>query len=60
MASKPEWPIKSTVMSTSTRNYPNRLGKNANVYLASGIVHSEAMRGKIPTREKEKGKYDAS
>ena len=26
---------KSTVVSTSTRNFPNRLGKGANVYLAS-------------------------
>jgi aconitate hydratase 2/2-methylisocitrate dehydratase len=24
----------ATVMSTSTRNFPNRLGKNTNVYLA--------------------------
>eukprot|EP00961_Rhodomonas_salina_P019370 260744-Rhodomonas_salina.5 len=27
---------KTTVVSTSTRNFPNRLGKGANVYLASG------------------------
>jgi aconitate hydratase 2/2-methylisocitrate dehydratase len=25
----------ATVVSTSTRNFPNRLGKNANVFLAS-------------------------
>jgi aconitate hydratase 2/2-methylisocitrate dehydratase len=26
---------KTTVVSTSTRNFPNRLGKGANVFLAS-------------------------
>merc|ERR1712072_1018423 len=35
---------KSTVVSTSTRNFPNRLGKGANVYLASA-----SMMGKLPT-----------
>jgi aconitase B len=29
---------KSTVVSTSTRNFPNRLGKGANVYLAGAYT----------------------
>ena len=32
---------KSTVVSTSTRNFPNRLGKGANVYLASAAASVE-------------------
>ena len=32
----------STVVSTSTRNFPNRLGKGANVYLASAELASVA------------------
>jgi aconitate hydratase 2 / 2-methylisocitrate dehydratase len=40
------------VMSTSTRNFPNRLGKNANVYLGSAELAAICSRlGKIPTRE---------
>jgi len=40
----------STVVSTSTRNFPNRLGKGANVYLSSAEVAAvTAMLGKIPT-----------
>merc|ERR1712118_255008 len=43
---------KSTVVSTSTRNFPNRLGKGANVYLASAELASVAsMLGKLPTNE---------
>ena len=39
----------STVVSTSTRNFPNRLGKGANVYLASAELASvSAVLGKIP------------
>ena len=49
----------STVVSTSTRNYPNRLGKGANVYLASAEVAAvTAILGKIPTVE-EYMKYAA-
>ena len=40
----------STVVSTSTRNFPNRLGKGANVYLASAELASvAAIEGKLPT-----------
>ncbi|NOL49427.1 bifunctional aconitate hydratase 2/2-methylisocitrate dehydratase [Pelistega europaea] len=42
----------ATVMSTSTRNFPNRLGKNTNVYLGSAELASICSRlGRIPTRE---------
>lgn len=42
----------ATVMSTSTRNFPNRLGKNSNVYLGSAELAAICSRlGKIPTRE---------
>ena len=42
----------ATVMSTSTRNFPNRLGKNANVYLGSAELAAICSRlGKIPTRQ---------
>jgi len=40
----------ATVVSTSTRNFPNRLGKNSNVYLASAELASIASKlGRIPT-----------
>ncbi|MDX9767771.1 MAG: bifunctional aconitate hydratase 2/2-methylisocitrate dehydratase [Ectothiorhodospiraceae bacterium] len=40
----------ATVVSTSTRNFPNRLGKGANVYLSSAeLAAVAAMMGKIPT-----------
>lgn len=40
----------STVVSTSTRNFPNRLGDGANVYLSSAELASvAALLGKIPT-----------
>ena len=40
----------STVMSTSTRNFPNRLGNGANVYLASAELSAVAgIVGHIPT-----------
>ncbi len=42
----------STVLSTSTRNFPNRLGDGANVYLTSAELASVgAILGKIPTAE---------
>ena len=41
---------QSTVVSTSTRNFPNRLGDGANVYLASSeLAAVAAMLGKLPT-----------
>jgi aconitate hydratase 2/2-methylisocitrate dehydratase len=40
----------ATVVSTSTRNFPNRLGKGSNVYLASAELAAIAARlGRIPT-----------
>ncbi|MFM1765563.1 MAG: bifunctional aconitate hydratase 2/2-methylisocitrate dehydratase [Limnohabitans sp.] len=40
----------ATVVSTSTRNFPNRLGKNTNVYLASAEVAAISSKlGRIPT-----------
>ena len=40
----------STVVSTSTRNFPNRLGNGANVYLASAELAAIAsIIGKLPT-----------
>jgi len=40
----------ATVVSTSTRNFPNRLGNNANVYLSSAELASVcSILGKIPT-----------
>jgi aconitate hydratase 2 / 2-methylisocitrate dehydratase len=42
----------ATVVSTSTRNFPNRLGKNTNVYLASAELAAIASKlGKIPSVE---------
>ena len=42
----------ATVMSTSTRNFPNRLGKNTNVFLGSAELAAICSRlGRIPTRE---------
>jgi aconitate hydratase 2/2-methylisocitrate dehydratase len=42
----------ATVMSTSTRNFPNRLGKNTNVYLGSAELAAICSKlGRIPTRE---------
>jgi aconitate hydratase 2/2-methylisocitrate dehydratase len=42
----------STVVSTSTRNFPNRLGNGANVYLASAeLAAIAAIMGKIPNME---------
>lgn len=41
---------ESTVVSTSTRNFPNRLGAGANVYLASAELAAVAgVTGKLPT-----------
>ena len=41
---------RSTVLSTSTRNFPNRLGDGANVYLTSAeLAAVGAVLGKLPT-----------
>jgi len=41
----------ATVMSTSTRNFPNRLGRNTNVYLGSAELAAICSKlGRIPTR----------
>ncbi|WP_431286096.1 bifunctional aconitate hydratase 2/2-methylisocitrate dehydratase [Roseateles chitinivorans] len=53
----------ATVISTSTRNFPNRLGKNTNVFLGSAELAAIASRlGRLPTKEeylKEMGVIDA-
>ncbi len=42
----------ATVFSTSTRNFPNRLGKNSNVYLGSAELAAVCAKlGRIPSRE---------
>ena len=46
----------STVVSTSTRNFPNRLGQGAFVFLASAELAAVAsMLGKLPTKEEYMG-----
>lgn len=41
---------KTTVVSTSTRNFPNRLGNGANVYLSSAeLAAVAAIKGRLPT-----------
>ncbi|MBA3930614.1 MAG: bifunctional aconitate hydratase 2/2-methylisocitrate dehydratase [Xanthomonas sp.] len=41
----------ATVFSTSTRNFPNRLGRNSNVFLGSAELAAICSRlGKIPTK----------
>ena len=41
----------ATVMSTSTRNFPNRLGKNSNVYLGSAELSAICSKlGRIPNK----------
>lgn len=42
----------ATVLSTSTRHFPNRLGTGANVYLTSAeLAAVGAITGKLPTPE---------
>ncbi len=42
----------ATVVSTSTRNFPNRLGNEANVYLASAeLAAISAKLGRLPSKE---------
>jgi aconitate hydratase 2/2-methylisocitrate dehydratase len=46
----------ASVVSTSTRNFPNRLGKDANVFLASAeLAAVAAMLGKLPSVEEYLG-----
>jgi aconitate hydratase 2/2-methylisocitrate dehydratase len=43
---------KSTVVSTSTRNFPNRLGDGANVFLSSAeLAAITSILGRLPTPE---------
>jgi len=43
---------KATVVSTSTRNFPNRLGQGANVYLSGAeLAAIAAILGKLPSKE---------
>ena len=42
----------ATVVSTSTRNFPNRLGQGANVYLASAeLAAVTALLGRLPSTQ---------
>merc|ERR550532_3780632 len=51
---------KATVVSTSTRNFPNRLGRGANVYLASAeLATVAAILGKLPTKEEYMQHYSS-
>merc|ERR1719499_2316750 len=51
---------KATVVSTSTRNFPNRLGRGANVYLASAeLAAIAAIMGKLPTKAEYMESYQA-
>ena len=46
----------ATVVSTSTRNFPNRMGAGANVYLASAELASVcSVLGRIPTWDEYMG-----
>ena len=47
---------KSTCVSTSTRNFPNRLGDGADVYLASAeLAAVSSILGKLPSPEEYMG-----
>jgi len=49
---------KATVVSTSTRNFPNRLGQGANVYLASAeLAAIAAILGRLPSVKEYKEMY---
>jgi aconitate hydratase 2/2-methylisocitrate dehydratase len=51
---------KTTVVSTSTRNFPNRLGQGANVYLASAeLAAMAAIMGKLPTKAEYLEMYES-
>ena len=49
----------ATVVSTSTRNFPNRMGKNANVYLCSAeLAAMTAILGRLPTLAEYQARMD--
>merc|ERR1712066_263739 len=51
---------KATAVSTSTRNFPNRLGQGANVYLASAeLAAIAAILGKLPTKAEYMEMYNS-
>jgi len=51
---------KATVVSTSTRNFPNRLGQGANVYLASAeLATVAAILGRLPTKDEYLNLYES-
>merc|ERR1740120_407661 len=51
---------KSTAVSTSTRNFPNRLGQGAEVFLASAeLAAVAAIMGKIPNADEYTKLYDS-
>ena len=50
----------STAVSTSTRNFPNRLGLDCRVYLASAELSAvSALLGRLPTVEEYRAEYTA-
>ena len=52
MGNQPRVLAGATVLSTSTRNFPNRLGDGANVYLTSAELASVGgILGRLPTRD---------
>merc|ERR1712190_385458 len=51
---------KSTAVSTSTRNFPNRLGQGADVFLASAeLAAVAAIMGKLPTKDEYLKYYES-
>merc|ERR1712110_1055521 len=51
---------KSTAVSTSTRNFPNRLGQGTNVFLSSAeLAAVSAIMGKTPTNEEYLNLYQS-
>ena len=49
----------ATVVSTSTRNFPNRMGKEANVYLASAELSAiSAILGYLPSLDEYRKKME--
>merc|ERR1712203_417183 len=51
---------KSTAVSTSTRNFPNRLGQGADVYLASAeLAAVAAIMGKLPSKDEYLKYYES-
>jgi len=51
---------KAKVVSTSTRNFPNRLGQGADVYLASAeLAAIAAILGRLPTKAEYMDLYNS-